>query len=148
MNDMTNYSISSNSHHSATANKAMHYLKWRRGVTKPTGTTYNFDKVWSGALDGRLAVQHEEYKMKLKKKTFISYILFSLFNNCYIYFLAQEFVVIATINKMIIKQSKERMYQVTRESTIWLARAGKCLMTVDSNSEFPIVWFFLTSFAY
>ena len=23
------------------------------GVTKPTGTSYNFDKVWSGAPDGR-----------------------------------------------------------------------------------------------
>ena len=40
----TNHPISSNSHPSATANKAIHSLKiW--GVTKPTGTSYNFDKV-------------------------------------------------------------------------------------------------------
>ena len=27
--------------------------KWDGGATKPTGTSYNFDKVWSGAPDDR-----------------------------------------------------------------------------------------------
>ena len=40
----TNHPISSNSHHSATANKAIHSLKIGGGVTKLTGTSYNFDK--------------------------------------------------------------------------------------------------------
>ena len=43
----TNHPISSNSHTSATANKEIHSLKWGGGATKPTGTSYNFDKVWS-----------------------------------------------------------------------------------------------------
>ena len=37
---------------SATANIAMHCLK-REGDTKPMGTSYNFDKVWSSAYDVR-----------------------------------------------------------------------------------------------
>ena len=43
----TNHPISSNSHSSATANKAIHCLKWGEGGgggTKPTGTSYNLDK--------------------------------------------------------------------------------------------------------
>ena len=39
----TNYPISSNNHHSATADKAIH-TQTRTEVTKPTGTSYNFDK--------------------------------------------------------------------------------------------------------
>ena len=39
----TNHPILSNSHLLATANKAIHSLK--RGVIKPTGTSYNLDKV-------------------------------------------------------------------------------------------------------
>ena len=39
----TNHPISSNSYPSATANKAIHSLKIG-GSTKPTGTSYNFDK--------------------------------------------------------------------------------------------------------
>ena len=51
----TNHLISSNSHPSATANKAIHRLKiGGGGFTKPRGTSCNFDKVWSGAPDGRL----------------------------------------------------------------------------------------------
>ena len=34
--------------------KAIHSLKIGGGGTKPTGTSYNFDKVWSGAPDDRL----------------------------------------------------------------------------------------------
>ena len=41
----TNHPISSNSHPSATANKAIHSLKIGGGVTKPTGTSYNLNKV-------------------------------------------------------------------------------------------------------
>ena len=48
----TNHPISSNSHPSATANKAIHSLKIGKGGTKPTGTSFNFDKVRSGAPDG------------------------------------------------------------------------------------------------
>ena len=48
----TNHPKSSNSHPSATANKAIHCLKWG-GVIKQTGTSYNFDKIWSGAPDSR-----------------------------------------------------------------------------------------------
>ena len=44
----TNHPISSNSHPLATANKAIHCLKWG-GATKPTGTSYNLDKARSGA---------------------------------------------------------------------------------------------------
>ena len=40
----TNHPISSNSHPSVTVNKATHSLK-RGGYTKPTGTSYNLDKV-------------------------------------------------------------------------------------------------------
>ena len=38
--------ISSNSHHSETANKTILLQMRGGGVTKPTGTSYNFDKVW------------------------------------------------------------------------------------------------------
>ena len=49
----TNHLISNNSHPSSTANKVIRFLKWGwGGVTKPTGTSYFFDKVWSGAPDG------------------------------------------------------------------------------------------------
>ena len=41
----TNHPISSNSHHSTTANIAVHYLKRGGGDTKPTGTSYNLDRV-------------------------------------------------------------------------------------------------------
>ena len=41
----TNYPISSNSHPSATANRVIHCLKRGGGDTKPTGTSYNLDKV-------------------------------------------------------------------------------------------------------
>ena len=50
----TNHPISSNSHPSATANTAIHSLKGGRGFTKPTETSFNFDKVRSGTPDGRL----------------------------------------------------------------------------------------------
>ena len=40
----TNHPISSNSHPSATANKAIHRLKKGEGVTKPTGTSYILTK--------------------------------------------------------------------------------------------------------
>ena len=47
-----------NSHPSATANKAMHILKRVRGGGggggyKTDGNIIDFDKVWSGAPDGR-----------------------------------------------------------------------------------------------
>ena len=48
----TNHPISSNSHPSATANKAIHCLKWG-DLIKQTETSYNFDKIWSGAPEGR-----------------------------------------------------------------------------------------------
>ena len=41
----TNHPISSKNQTSASANKAIHNLKIVGGVTKPTGTSYNFDKV-------------------------------------------------------------------------------------------------------
>ena len=41
----TNHPILSNNHPSATAHKAKHSLKRGGGVTKPTGASYNFDKV-------------------------------------------------------------------------------------------------------
>ena len=50
----TDHPISNNSYPSATANKANTALiEEGGGVTKPTGTSYYFDKVWSGAPDGR-----------------------------------------------------------------------------------------------
>ena len=39
--EQTNHPISSKSHPPATANKAIHYLKWGIGVTKPTGKDLN-----------------------------------------------------------------------------------------------------------
>ena len=52
MKNNANRPMSSKSHPSATANKARHCLKWEWG-TKPTGTSYNFDKVWSDAPEDR-----------------------------------------------------------------------------------------------
>ena len=37
----------------ATANIAIHCLKLKRVDTKPMGTSYNLDEVWSGAPDVR-----------------------------------------------------------------------------------------------
>ena len=43
------YPISSNGHPSTTANIAIHCLE-RGGDTKPSGTSYNLDKVWSAQV--------------------------------------------------------------------------------------------------
>ena len=51
--NQTNHPILSNSHPSATSNKAIHCLKLGGEGTQPMGTSYNFDKVWSGAPDER-----------------------------------------------------------------------------------------------
>ena len=53
LKNKTNHPISSNSHPSATAKLAIFSLKIGGGVTKPTGTSYNFGKVWSGAPEIR-----------------------------------------------------------------------------------------------
>ena len=49
------------------------YTASNEGITKPTRTSYYFDKVWSFAPDGRLAIQQNEFNMKLKN---IFYVLF------------------------------------------------------------------------
>ena len=48
----TNHPISSNSHPIDDRQQSNIHPQNRKGVTKPTGTSYNFDKVWSGASDG------------------------------------------------------------------------------------------------
>ena len=52
----TNHLMSSNNHPLTTSNKARKCLKWKGkggGLKKQTtGTSYDFDKIWSGAPDG------------------------------------------------------------------------------------------------
>ena len=66
--NQTYHPMSSNYHPTATINKAENWL-WLKGVTKPTGTSYNLDNVWSGAPDGPFWKNYSSSGMLYCKQT-------------------------------------------------------------------------------
>ena len=73
LKNKTNHPISNNSHPSATAKKSNIQPQNRAGVKKPTGTSYNFDKVWIQIVETKfleLAVSLLDFSPRIPLGTF------------------------------------------------------------------------------